>query len=153
MQQPYQLAEVEPDYAGVGSRSLAFVIDAFVLSTVSWLMAGMSGTTIPVHPVRTIFGFDVYVSGPLVVGVGLFVLLYFVVMEGALGYTPGKYVMGLRVISADGFSLSWGQAIVRNVLLPVDALVGYLVGVICIWATERRQRVGDLVAKTVVVHV
>jgi len=153
MQQPYQLAEVEPDYAGVGSRSLAFVIDAFVLSTVSWLMVGMSGTTIPVHPVRTIFGFDVYVSGPLVVGVGLFVLLYFVVMEGVLGYTLGKYVMGLRVISADGFSLSWGQAIVRNVLLPVDALVGYLVGVICIWATERRQRVGDLVAKTIVVHV
>jgi uncharacterized RDD family membrane protein YckC len=78
---------------------------------------------------------------------------YFIACEGATGQTLGKRLLGIRVVSADGGSASWGQVTVRTLLRIVDALpVLYIVGLVTALATgERRQRVGDLAARTQVV--
>jgi hypothetical protein len=69
------------------------------------------------------------------------------------GQTPGKRVIGLRVISVTGRPISVFEAILRNVVRIADQLPGiYAIGIISVFVTERHQRLGDLAAGTVVVH-
>jgi uncharacterized RDD family membrane protein YckC len=64
-------------------------------------------------------------------------------------------VLGLRVVGADGGPASAGAILVRNVVRFVDWLpLLYIVGAISLFATgPRRQRLGDLAAKTRVVAI
>lgn len=68
------------------------------------------------------------------------------------GQTVGKKVMGIKVISLSGEQPSFSQYLNRWVFRLIDfTLTGYMVGVIMVAATERKQRLGDLVAGTVVI--
>jgi uncharacterized RDD family membrane protein YckC len=94
--------------------------------------------------------------------IALLVVLVFLLMSGYFaifewlwhGQTPGKRWMKLRVIREDGRPISFFEAIVRNLLREFDImpLPFYSVGLISVFATDRDQRVGDLVAGTVVVR-
>ena len=76
-------------------------------------------------------------------------LYYFFATESGGGQTLGKRLMKLRVVRADGRPAGMGEIAVRTILRVVD---NYLVGLIVMLATgERRQRVGDLAAGTIVV--
>jgi uncharacterized RDD family membrane protein YckC len=80
---------------------------------------------------------------------------YFAVFEWAWrGQTPGKRWLKLRVIREDGRPISFFEAMVRNLLRLIDFLIPpfYSIGLISVFATARDQRVGDLVAGTVVVR-
>jgi uncharacterized RDD family membrane protein YckC len=81
---------------------------------------------------------------------------YFFVFEGVVKTTPGKFLFGLRVRRLSGRPCSIVQAAIRTVvrLLEVNPLLaGGLPAGICILATRRRQRIGDMLAGTVVVSV
>ncbi|MBX3411301.1 MAG: RDD family protein [Pirellulales bacterium] len=74
------------------------------------------------------------------------------------GQTPGKRLMQIRVMSADGQPIVPVQAVLRNLLRPADAMPTaffvvplYLFGLIACTATRRFQRLGDLAAGTMVV--
>ncbi len=70
-----------------------------------------------------------------------------------LGSTPGKRVMGLRVVQLDGSPPDWGSSLLRNLLRVIDMLpLGYSLGVAVALGNRRFQRLGDLVAGTLVVH-
>ena len=94
--------------------------------------------------------------------IALLVILVFVLMSGYFaifewlwhGQTPGKRWMKLRVIREDGRPISFFEAIVRNLLREFDIMPFpfYSVGLISVFSTDRDQRVGDLVAGTVVVR-
>jgi uncharacterized RDD family membrane protein YckC len=80
--------------------------------------------------------------------------LYAFVCEAATGRTIGKRVMHLHVVGRDGARITICQAAVRNVLRVVDLLpFVYVVGQLTMLDSgpERRQRVGDLAARTTVV--
>lgn len=69
------------------------------------------------------------------------------------GQTPGKRLVKLRVLAADGRPATLSQVLVRNLVRLVDALPGvYAVGAFCMLLNRRAQRLGDLAAGTVVVH-
>jgi uncharacterized RDD family membrane protein YckC len=70
------------------------------------------------------------------------------------GQTPGKRWMKLRVIREDGRPIGFFEAMVRNLLRNFDIMPSpfYSIGLISVFATDRDQRVGDLVAGTVVVR-
>src|SRR5438128_10590179 len=70
------------------------------------------------------------------------------------GQTPGKRWMKLRVIREDGRPIGFFEAMVRNLLRNFDVMPSpfYSIGLISVFATDRDQRVGDLVAGTVVVR-
>jgi uncharacterized RDD family membrane protein YckC len=78
------------------------------------------------------------------------VLAYYFVFEVAVGQTVGKRLLGLRVTRADGSRPSVAAIGERTLLRIVDWLPAlYLLGFIAMLATgERRQRLGDLEAKT-----
>ena len=80
-------------------------------------------------------------------------LLYFTLLEGYLGQTVGKMLLGIKVIREDNGEVpGLGTAALRTVLRIVDGIFGYLVGFIAVMASAKRQRLGDMAAHTLVVR-
>lgn len=78
---------------------------------------------------------------------------YFFVQEGLWAATLGKRVFGLRVLRVDGSPAGWRESAIRTVLRVLEVnpiLIGGLPAVITILATDKNQRLGDLLARTVV---
>ena len=65
------------------------------------------------------------------------------------GQTPGKYILGLRVLSDDGRPIDGMQATLRNLLRVADMFGA--VGLIAMLLNSKYKRLGDLVAGTIVV--
>lgn len=94
--------------------------------------------------------------------IALLVIIQFLIVNGYFaifewiwrGQTPGKRWLKLRVIREDGRPISFFEAMTRNLLRLIDFMVPpfYSIGLVSVFATERDQRVGDLVAGTVVVR-
>ena len=134
--------ELELRLAGPVPRACAWAIDLAVRAAI------MLGLTV--------------VLGQLgALGVGLLLIcafllewLYPAVCEVRYdGATPGKKWMGLRVVNDDGTPVTVSAAFVRNLLRAVDFLpVMYGVGLAAMLSNREFRRLGDLVARTVVVH-
>ena len=80
---------------------------------------------------------------------------YFVVFEWLWnGQTPGKRWLKLRVIREDGRPVTFWEAAVRNLIRIFDMMPFpfYSVGLISVFANSRDQRIGDMLAGTVVVR-
>lgn len=79
---------------------------------------------------------------------------YFILLESIWsGQTIGKKVLGLRVIQESGVRVGFYQSVLRNLARPVDRLpLLYLVGGVCALFSESQQRLGDLLAGTIVVR-
>lgn len=78
--------------------------------------------------------------------------VYFVVWDALRGRSPGKAAFGLRVVTTSGRPIGWRAAALRNLLRAADALpTAYLVGVVAMALNARFQRLGDLVAGTMVI--
>lgn len=93
---------------------------------------------------------------------GIMVVAFFVVSIGygllcewlLRGQTFGKKLMRLRVMDASGLRLQFHQVVMRNLLRFVDMVPAfYLLGGVVSLLNSRSQRLGDLAAGTVVVHV
>jgi uncharacterized RDD family membrane protein YckC len=82
--------------------------------------------------------------------------LYMAVLQGKKGWTLGKLAVGIRTVAeATGREPGVGKATVRWLLWIVDSapwLIPYVAGFVTALATKKNQRVGDLVAKTLVVR-
>jgi len=129
-------AQAEMQYVGVGPRFLALLIDSIIIGVVGAILG-------------VIFKNSPGLSGGVT---GLLALAYFIVLEATQGATLGKMALGLRVTRTDGAPISWTESIIRNLLRIIDGLFVYLVGAILIWTSPLKQRLGDRVAKTVVVR-
>lgn len=85
---------------------------------------------------------------------GVVMLFVYSFLEGTYGATPGKWLLGIRVISMDTLKpCGFGRALLRNLLRFVDGFFNYLVGILIVAYTENQQRVGDLAARTIVIRV
>jgi uncharacterized RDD family membrane protein YckC len=132
--------------AGLTSRFLAWAID-----TVVTLMATMAvGTVIALlSPFAQGFAQALYLGLHFVIDWG-----YFIVLEAVWsGQTVGKRAMGLRVLQESGVRVGLYQSLVRNLIRPIDRFpIFYLLGGAAALLSERHQRLGDLLAGTVVVR-
>jgi uncharacterized RDD family membrane protein YckC len=69
------------------------------------------------------------------------------------GQTIGKMLFRLRTVRHDGSKLNLGISLLKHLFDVIDYLpVGGINGMIVSGATKKKQRVGDLVAKTIVVE-
>lgn len=134
------------------ARTVALLVDLIVISVATFVIALL----------LSLVGFG---SGSDVIGaiVGIvlvpIVLLiqfgYFIYFEGDSGQTPGKRLMNIVVVTEDGADIDFGTSAIRNLLRIVDGLgifIPYLVGLVLVLVTEDNQRLGDIVANTVVVR-
>ena len=133
--------------AGPITRLVAWLVDVLAI-------AAISSGTLKVVSVLALINRD-WTSA-------LATLCYFVISAGYgiaferlwNGQTPGKHVMGLRVIDARGLKLTFSQVVIRNLLRAVDALpLLYFVGGAAMLLTRDAQRLGDLAAGTAVVRL
>lgn len=106
------------------------------------------------------------VVGPFLIplgdaGTGILLIVMFLVEWGypvvfevfMQGATPGKRLMGLQVVHADGSPVGWTAAVLRNLLRVADFLpFAFLAGLVSMLLSEDFRRIGDHVAGTVVVH-
>jgi uncharacterized RDD family membrane protein YckC len=69
------------------------------------------------------------------------------------GQTPAMRWLRLRVVTLDGKHPPLSVFVVRQLLMLVDGFAWGLVGIVVMLVTRRRQRFGDVVARTVVVRV
>lgn len=137
--------------AGVGPRALAALLDA-LLVFLAWitglLLYSVSGDLITEVKALSYAGQLVAVAGVLAAGWGWDVAWEVL----ARGQTPGKRAMGLRVVRADGSPVGPLESLVRNALRVVELPLGYAPAVLLVALGGRRQRLGDLVAGTLVVQ-
>ena len=147
-----QSPTVDPGLDVLGPRAVAAAVD-FLLATVV--------AVVPLVAVWAVWllGFGGGFLSAAVLGLAAltaFVLwfAYFVYFEGKRGQTLGKRLMGVVVVREDGSPCGYGAAAVRTFTRLVDGIgvVPYLVGLIVVLVTDRNQRLGDLLAGTVVVR-
>jgi len=129
--------------AGAGSRIIAGSFDLAFQLVIIALIALV---------VVNVFGGAV-AAALLAVSVFGVVWFYHVLFEvlGA-GRTPGKRLTHLRVLRDDGTPVDLPASAVRNLLRIVDYLLFFLPALFSILFTRRNQRIGDLVAGTLVIR-
>jgi len=133
--------------AGLGARYLALLVDLALL--VLLLFAGRMATVV----------MDI---GRMGLGLAVFFLWSFVLFWGYFllfewlwdGQTPGKRLLGIRVIRRNGTSLGFVGSALRNIVRVIDLLPGfYGVGFLVAACNRENCRLGDLAGDTLVVHV
>lgn len=142
-----EVTETQLNYASLGQRAIAKILDGIIASLLFGLAFGIP--FIPVLPdgVRAVSFVFTFVLAPFLP------FIYFVLMEGRSGATLGKKFEGIKVVKADGSKIGYKEALIRNVLLVVDQLPTlYLLGIYFIKSSEDSQRLGDRVADTVVIR-
>lgn len=149
------------EYASLGWRFAAVLVDTVVLfglliiaMMVYILVLAAQGRIDPQDPAAVqALSRDLGVSdlmANIVVFGALFV--YYAVLEGIFGASVGKLVFRMRVVMADGSKPTGGAVIVRNLVRIPEAWLLYIPAGISCLASERRQRLGDRAARTVVVR-
>ena len=150
-QLPPASAGARPNLASEGDRIVAVIIDTILIFVVSlvifiplWLLGGFFG----------FFGSFAFVFfGPITLLSWLLWLLYFTYFESTTGQTLGKQLIGIRVVDDTTLQhLDFGRSLVRNILRIIDWLpFFYLIGFILIATNPKKQRIGDMAARSIVV--
>jgi uncharacterized RDD family membrane protein YckC len=142
------LATSALDVRVTGRRIVATLIDGLIFGFLNIGLASLFGTE------RASSGFSLTMltsDGSL--WLLAIVVLYYVLLEGLLGRTAGKLITGIRVVDAEtGGRPGILSGLVRTLLRLVDGFFGYLVGLIIVVNSDRRRRLGDMAAKTLVVR-
>ena len=132
------------EFAGFGARLVAYIIDTVVILILAIGLGIIAGLAVFVMPLLSILPILAILIVPLV---------YFPYFWQKSGQTPGKRMMGIKVVrDSDGGPLTWGMAIIRLVGYWVSGLVFYL-GYIWIFIDKRKRGWHDLIASTVVIKV
>jgi uncharacterized RDD family membrane protein YckC len=133
--------------AGMGSRFLAWLVDVSAIG-----LLGLMGVLLsaPLELGRAGLGHALVILWVWVLKEGYFLLFEWLWH----GQTPGKRLLGIRVIRWRGTAISFYQAAVRNLLRVADALPAfYALGFAVAALNREHRRLGDLAADTLVVHV
>lgn len=136
-------------YAGFVSRFLAYFVDIAILAVLIVAIGWFVNTIEAIFPLDFIPGGGFRILLAAFVGITL-VFAYFVFFWTLIGQTPGKMLLGLRIISVDGGSVSLWQAVRRFVgyLLSYILYLGYL----WILIDNHRQGWHDKIANTYVIY-
>lgn len=149
---------LEYPLAGLGRRGLAAAIDSAIIGVALFafimllilLMSGATAIFVQSDAMSTVLMVFFIVLFALIL-LAPFLYYYFFEYFGN-GQTPGKRVANIRVIRASGLSLDRTSSVLRNLFRLIDMIpTYYLVGVWSTLLTVKQQRLGDLVANTVVI--
>ena len=130
--------------AGPAIRFCAYFVDLalrFVVGFVVLIIAGIGGLALPGLSTGFLFLYLFFAEWG-----------YFVVCESFFnGKTFGKHLCGLRVVHEQGYPLTFWASMLRNLVRAADAVPFYGAGFVAMLCSRRFQRLGDLVAGTVVI--
>jgi len=138
--------------AGPGARSIAFILDWLFRASLAFaylLLASLlinGNWTFEVAEDREVLW---YLAG-MAPGSAIY-LLYHPILETLMsGRTPGKRMIGVRILTVDGRAPPIGALVTRNMFRIVDSMpLFYVVGLLFVMFGRRHLRLGDLAAGTV----
>lgn len=104
--------------ASIGKRAGAYIIDYLTVNVVLAIVGGRTGF-VPLGA-EAMARDQAYVVGAIA---SLTTLVYFVVLEAAFGRTLAKWLLGIRVVMADGARVTVLAALVRRVAFFAGMLV------------------------------
>ena len=144
------VAGMREDVHVTGRRIVATIVDGLLLGALYAVMAALFGTYTRIDT----FGWDASMPALPAVVYALLVVLYYVLMEGYLGQTVGKMLLGIRVVREGITDEAPGlrAAVIRTALRVVDGLFSYLVAFVTVLVSGKNQRFGDMAAHTLVVR-
>ncbi len=163
MQQPnYSISTPENvdlhlELAGIGNRVLAALIDTMityaivlVIGLLFWASTTITGMLDLPDKTRALL---TGVAGMAAIFFAFVVTFgYFVFFEGTWqGQTPGKRIVSIRVIEANGQPVGWSGVILRNLIRTLDTGMAF-VGLIPMIVDRNEKRFGDYAAGTIVVR-
>ena len=136
-----------PEYAGPVSRSVAYLLDAFVVA------ATCAAAATAAAMITSVLGVRLHDAALAVAAAGLVLLpallaAYCALFWALAGRTPGMAVLGLRIVATRRRRLSWPAALLRALVLAY-----FPVGAVWALVDRRHQAVHDKVARTAVVLV
>jgi uncharacterized RDD family membrane protein YckC len=148
------------ELAGLGSRFLALMVDQVIqIAVLLAIFFGVvyTGARLAVrhaapgawHPLAQSIGVAVALFVVFVVLFG-----YFIVFEAVWnGQTPGKKLVGLRVVRDGGYPIDFGASLIRNLIRIGEWILGYyFLSAVCALLSAENKRIGDFAAGTIVVR-
>lgn len=141
--------------AGLGSRFLALLIDKVIQAVIaSLLYIAYFALFWPLYWEWQSRAAQEIMDVVMTVLLAVVLLLYHLIFEAVTrGRTPGKWIVGLRVVKTTGVPIGFWEACLRNLVRVVDYLPGmYFAGTITIFVSPQNRRLGDLAAGTIVVR-
>jgi uncharacterized RDD family membrane protein YckC len=140
-----------PNLASEGDRIVAVVIDTIVIGLVSLVIFIPLAFLVGFFNLFGSFAFIFF--GPATLLTWLLWLLYFTYFESTTGQTLGKQIMNIRVVDEVTLQhLDFARSLVRNILRIIDWLpFFYLIGLLLIATNQKKQRIGDMAARSIVV--
>ena len=136
---------LEVKYAGFWMRFWAYLLDLLVIGSINGIVV------YPIFRALNLSLNDANMFAPVSIVTAIIFYAYFVLMTRFFGQTLGKMVFGLRVISLNEQSLSWGAIMFREwigrfisgTIIILYVVVGFL---------PKKQGIHDLFADTTVIH-
>jgi uncharacterized RDD family membrane protein YckC len=139
----------EMEYAGIVTRTLAFLVDAAIVNGVAIVVSAAVALVLSVLPGSgRMQALEIAIAG------GVFIawcIAYWTTFWTTTGQTPGDRAMRIRVTTADGSRLHAMRAFVRLAGI-VAAALPLFAGFVPIMLTDRRRGLHDWLADTVVTH-
>ncbi|MFI7600366.1 RDD family protein [Actinoplanes sp. NPDC049681] len=134
-------------YAGPVSRTIAYALDALIVSVFFTAGAALAGL------ITSVMGTEIHDVTRSAASAVLLVLpamlaAYSMLFWALAGRTPGMALLGLRVVAVRSPDLSWLSAAVRAVVLAYFPL-----GAVWVLVDRRHQAVHDKLARTAVIRV
>ena len=125
-------------YASPLKRFAAFLIDSAIVFPLSMLLF-------------LLFNFEIYVSLSLF----LFIqILYFISLEWCFGSTVGKAILDIEVKNIENEKADFMTVFTRNIIRILEFFaIFYLISILLIIITPKRQRIGDIIADSIVMEV
>ena len=160
-----------PQYSSFWIRLGAVIIDGVIVSVIAGIVGGvlavpligvlvaiampymeasgeLSDTGITAVAIAAIIGFL------FIVGAVMFIqVLYYVLFTGLRGQTPGKMLVGIKVVDEEGAIPGLGRAIMREVIGKFISAIVFDVGYLWVLWDPNRQAWHDKIAGTFVVPV
>lgn len=137
-------------YASPGDRVVAYILDILILTgyfiAILFVVAGLDS----LHLFNRDFMVLWIILGIIAALPALFYALLFEYFTQ--GQTPGKRALKIKVVSMNGERLSFGQCFIRWVFGLIDFGTCYgFTALLVISVTQRKQRIGDMLAGTLVI--
>ena len=119
-------------YAGFWKRLAAYLVDYFIIGIICWIISliGVFGNFLSF----------------------LILAVFLIGFWSATGQTPGKAVVGIKIVRLDGTNIGLGNAVLRFIGYIISSII-FLIGFLMIgWHGEKRG-LHDLIAATAVINV
>jgi uncharacterized RDD family membrane protein YckC len=141
--------------AGVGSRFLAVAFDLFVQLLLAIALLVILALTVEKSHFAPRSGLEQSLALALMASAVFAIFFgYFIAFEAFWnGQTPGKKLLGLRVVKDGGYPIDFAASLIRNLIRIVEQTLGfYASSAICALISPENKRFGDYAAGTIVVR-